>query len=108
MATPPRWEYPVGSDVHRVDDNAMVSYAGRRFFIAEALIGEEVTCTPLDDRVLVTYRHMFVRELELRTGRTRTLLRPVDAVLQGPADAKNASAGPRNTHRTGRSPRPQA
>ena len=105
-ATPPRWEYPSGSDVHRVDDNAMISYAGRRFFIAEALIREEVACTRLGDRVLVTYRHMFVRELELRTGRTRTLLRPVDAA--GPMDAKNASTGPWKTHRTRFPQRPQA
>ena len=105
-ATPARWEYPLGSDVHRVDDNAMISYAGRRFFIAEALIREEVSCTRLGDRVLVTYRHMFVRELELRTGRTRTLLRPVDAA--GPMDAKNASTGPWKTHRTRFPQRPQA
>ena len=95
VACPPRWEYPVGSDVHRVDANAMVSYGGRRFFIAEALIGEEVACARLADRVLVTYRHMFVRELELRTGRTRSLLRPVDAVLQAAGAAQNAAPPPR-------------
>ena len=108
QATPPRWAYPAGSDVHRIDHNAMISYAGRRFFIAEALIDEEVACTRLADRVLVTYRHMFVRELELRTGRTRTLLRPVDAVLQGAGAAKNASPAPRKTPTTRSSARQQA
>ena len=105
-ATPPPWEYPLGSDVHRVDANAMISYRGRRFFIGEALIGELVACTPLADRVLVIYRHMYVRELELPTGRTRTLLRPVDAA--GPVDAKNASTGPWKTQRTRFPQRPQA
>src|SRR5262249_31158189 len=108
VAAPPRWEYPAGSDVQRVDANAMISYAGRRLFIAEALIGEEVACTPLADRVLVIYRHMFVRELELRTGRTRTLLRPVDAGLQGGGDAQNASPPPRKPARVGASPRARA
>ena len=106
VATPPPWEYPTGSDVHRVDANAMISYRGRRFFISEALIGEEVACTCLAERVLVTFRHMWVRELELRTGRTRSLLRPVDAA--GPADAKNASTGPWKTPRTRFPQRPQA
>ena len=85
---PDPWEYPSGSDVHRVDHNAMISYAGRRFFIAEALIGEPVACLRLEGRVLVVFRDMFVRELDLRSGRTRSLLRPVDAA--GPVDAKSA------------------
>lgn len=88
VAHPPPWEYPRGSDVHRVDQNAMISYHGSRFFVSEALIGEEVACTRLDHRVLVTYRHMYVRELHLRSGRSRSLLQPMDAAR--PVDAKNA------------------
>jgi transposase InsO family protein len=106
VVTPRPWEYPTGSDVHRVDHNAMIWYDGRRFFIGEALIGEDVACTRLATRVLVNYRHMLVRELELRTGRTRTLLRPVDAA--GPADATNASTGPGKTRRTRFPQRPPA
>jgi transposase InsO family protein len=106
VATPPPWVYPPGSDVHRVDTNAMIRYHGQRFFIGEALIGEDVVCTRLTDQVLVTFRHMFVRELELRTGRTRSLLRPVDAA--GPVDAKNATTGPWKTHRTRFPQRPPA
>jgi transposase InsO family protein len=88
VPSPPAWEYPSGSDVHRVDRNAMIAYQGHRFFVGEALIGEQVACTRLGPRVLVTYRHMYVRELELASGRTRSLLRPMDAA--GPVDAKNA------------------
>jgi transposase InsO family protein len=106
VATPPSWEYPTGSDVYRVDDNAMISYGGRRYFIGEALIGESVACTRLAERVLVTFRHMWVRELELRTGRTRTLLRPVDAA--GLGEAQHAPAGPWSTPSTGRPARPEA
>jgi len=85
---PPPWEYPSGSDVHRVDQNAMISYHGHRFFVSEALIREQVACLRFEQRVLVSYRHMYVRELDLRTGRSRSLLRPMDAA--GPVDAKNA------------------
>lgn len=76
QATPPPWAYPPGSDVRRVDRNAMISYAGRRFFISEALIGDEIACVRLDTRVLVLYRHMYIRELRVRTGRSCSLLQP--------------------------------
>jgi len=88
VAHPRPWEYPRGSDVHRVDHNAMISYQGHRFFVGEGLIGEQVACTRLEQRVLVTYRQMYVRELQLRSGRSRSLLRPMDAA--GPVDAQNA------------------
>jgi transposase InsO family protein len=79
VASPPPWEYPEGSEVYPVTANGMITYARRRYFVGEALRGEAVACLALADRVLVSYRHMFVRELHLRTGRTQTLLRPVDA-----------------------------
>ena len=88
VAHPPPWEYPNGSDVHRVDHNAMIAYDGHRFFVGDALIGEQVACTRLEQRVLVTYRHMYVRELQLRSGRSRSLWQPMDAA--GPVDAPNA------------------
>jgi transposase InsO family protein len=88
VAHPTPWEYPAGSAVSRVDQNGMISYEGRRFFISEALIEEQVACTRLAHRVLVTFRHMYVRELQLRTGRGRSLLQPVDTA--GPVDATTA------------------
>lgn len=106
VAVPRPWDYPPGSEVHRVDQNAMISYQGRRFFIAEALIGEPVACTRLAQRALVTYRHMYVRELELDSGRSHTLLRPMDAA--GPVDAQSAPTGPWKTPRTRFPQRPQA
>jgi transposase InsO family protein len=87
-AQPRVWQYPPGSDVHRVDSNGKISYHGHRLFVGEALSGERVACVPLERRVLVRYRHMYVRELSLQSGRSRSLLRPMDAA--GPVDAKNA------------------
>jgi transposase InsO family protein len=76
---PRPWDYPPGHDVRTVDQNGMVTYQGCRLFVSEALRGEAVECVPLETRVLVVYRHMYVRECELRTGRTQTLLQPRDA-----------------------------
>jgi hypothetical protein len=103
---PARWEYAPGAAVYRVDRGATISLAGGRFFVAEALIGEEVACVCVRDHVLVVYRDVYVRELDLRTGRTRSLLRPVDAA--GAVDAKNAPTAPWKTHRTRFPQRPQA
>jgi transposase InsO family protein len=80
QAQPRAWQYASGSEIRRVDRNAMIHYAGRRFFISEALIGEDVACVELAQRVLVRYRHMYVRELHPASGRTRSLLQPVDMV----------------------------
>lgn len=103
---PRRWTYPPGSAVYRVDRNAMITVAGGRFFVAEALVGEEVACQRLADRILVLYRDVYVRELNLRTGRTRSLLRPMDAA--GAVDAQNAPTAPWKTPRTRFPQRPQA
>jgi hypothetical protein len=70
VSTPPRWEYPTGSDVRHVTLNGMVSYGGGQFFVSQALAGEEVACTVLKRRVLVAYREMYVRELHLQSGRS--------------------------------------
>lgn len=82
-AVPVPWDYPAGLARRRVQASGVISYAGRSyagrlFFVSEALGGEEVACMPLDaERVLVRYRHMYVRELHLRTRRSVLLLQPV-------------------------------
>jgi transposase InsO family protein len=76
--TPPPWQYAAGCAVQRVDAAASITYAGRRFFISEALIGQEVATTRLEQAVLVQYRHMYVRELHLTTGQSASLLTMAD------------------------------
>jgi transposase InsO family protein len=76
---PPRWEYPAGLTVRRVQQNGMVHYHAAQYYVSEALYGEEVACVPLPgaDRVIVTYRHMIVREWWLRSRRSVALLQPI-------------------------------
>ena len=68
QARPRRWEYPIGADVRRVDTAGMLSYDGRRYFVSGALQGHEVWCQRVEHRVVVTYRDMIIRELQLTTG----------------------------------------
>jgi transposase InsO family protein len=88
VASPRPWQYAPGSEVRRVDRNGMITYDHRRFFVGDALVGEEVACLACPPRALVVYRQTYVRELQLRSGRSRSLLQPMDAA--GLVDAQNA------------------
>jgi transposase InsO family protein len=74
---PPAWEYPAGNEVRRVNAQGSVWYGTRRFFVSEALAGEDVACCVLQRRVLVTYRQMLVRELHLASGHSVPLWQPL-------------------------------
>jgi hypothetical protein len=87
---PTRWDYPLGLEIYRVRPNGRIHYRHHAYFVSEALRGEDVACLPVADRVLVAYRHMYVRELHLRTRRSVPLLEPV--VGAWPTNAP-ASAG---------------
>ena len=75
---PRPWIYPVGLVVRRVAPIGQIKYAGRLYFVSEALRGDDVACVPHEDRVLVRYRHMYVRELHPRTGASTPLMQPVE------------------------------
>ena len=77
LERPPEWEYPVGAVIQRVNHWGALYIQGTAYFISEALADERVWLREVDGRVLVTYRHMYVREIDLRTGRTTAVVRPV-------------------------------
>jgi transposase InsO family protein len=74
---PRRWIYAPGLAVRRISTIGQVHFGGRAYFVSEALRGEEVACVPYEDRVLVMYRHMYVRELHPRSCHSVTLMQPV-------------------------------
>jgi transposase InsO family protein len=76
--TPVAWCYPAGLDMRRVQSRGTIRLAGEPYFISEALAGEDVACLPLADRILVIYRHMYVRELHPRGRQSVPLMQPVD------------------------------
>jgi transposase InsO family protein len=84
---PARWIYASGLAVRRVSAKGDVRVDGTAYFVSEALAGEEVACVPHEDRVLVLYRHMYVRELHLRRRQSTPLMQPVETRWP-------ASAGP--------------
>ncbi len=74
---PPEWEYPPGADVRRLNTAGFLRYASRRHFVCEALAERRVWCQPFQNRLLVTYRSLQIREIDLETGRTTAVVRPV-------------------------------
>ena len=70
------WEYS-GGTVWRLNSQGMLYYRQRRYFVSEALAGEHVRVDELDGQLLVTFRHMTVREIEVRTGSSTAVLLPV-------------------------------
>lgn len=101
-ANPPAWDYDDVQLVLRVDRTGSVTVRGRRCFVCEALAGEWVGCQTFDHHLLVSFRHMHIREIDLRSGRSLAVISrvgtaPVEAA--GAVDAKNAPTAPWKTQR---------
>ena len=72
---PREWEYS-GGTVKRLDTQGMLYYQSQTYFVSEALATERVRVDELDGKLLVTFRHMIVREIEVRTGKSMAVLLP--------------------------------
>jgi transposase InsO family protein len=68
---PPEWEYPLGTDVRRLNSQGMVECSGRRYFVCEALSGERVAVERIENLLLVRFRKSYVREINLENEKTR-------------------------------------
>jgi transposase InsO family protein len=97
------WEYPAGSDVRRVNANGAVAEAGRKWFVCEALAGHHVRMERFDGKLLVSYRDMYIREIDPDRQTTRSLViarttfaEYAPVVLRAPS-ADSAKAKPEGT-----------
>jgi transposase InsO family protein len=68
------WEYPEGSEVRRLNSQGMVTEQGRRWFVCEALAEQRVRVERFDGKLLVSYRHMYLREVDVERRCTRALV----------------------------------
>ena len=75
--TPPEWEYPEGSVVEKLSPRGWLGTSRIRFFVCEALAGKKVKVEYLDNKIIVSYRHMYIREINKDTGETTSLLMPI-------------------------------
>jgi hypothetical protein len=63
---PPRWVYPSGAQVRKVDSSGKVKLQGRNWNISQALVGEWVQLINTGDRWMVFYCTTLVREIDPR------------------------------------------
>lgn len=85
------WEYPTGSDVRRLNSQGMLTEQGFRWFVCGALASRRVRVERFDGKLLVSYRHMYIREVDLERRCSRPL---VVARERGPENAPVALRAP--------------
>lgn len=68
------WEYPAGSDVRRLNSQGMLHEQGQRWFVCGALADRRVRVEAFDGKLLVSYRHMYIREVDLQQRCSRPLV----------------------------------
>ena len=73
---PPAWNYPAGAEVSRIRGNGCLHLEGKPWFVCQALAGRHVQCQRFASKILVTYRHMHIREIDQEAGRTTAVVRP--------------------------------
>lgn len=73
---PKAWEYAPGTSVHSVDVAGCIRWRTRQYFVSHCLVGEQVRVEDLGIKLAVGFRHMWVLEIEKKTGRGKVLLRP--------------------------------
>ncbi len=74
---PKEWEYPEGSIVTSVNSAGSINYMGQQYFVCQALGGQKVRIQAVDNLLLVSFRHMYIREIDINTGRTNALIVPI-------------------------------
>lgn len=72
------WQYPEDFEVLRVDANGMIRWDGGRYFVCEALIHHQVAAEQIGGELLVRFRNMYVRQIDLESGQTSAFIRPVN------------------------------
>jgi len=61
---PPRWEYPQGAWVLKVDCQGKLDIQGQKWKVSRALAGEWVQVVPVEQRMMVFYCTTLIRELD--------------------------------------------
>lgn len=75
--TPKEWEYPEGSVVEKLNTRGWLGNSRKRYFVSEALADKKVCVEQIENKLIVSYRQMYIREIDVDTGRSVSLLLPV-------------------------------
>jgi transposase InsO family protein len=75
------WQYPEGFEILRVDANGMIRWQCRRYFVCEALVHHRVAVQQIGPELLVRFRNMYIRQIDLDRGHTAAFIHPVSDPL---------------------------
>ena len=78
QAQPKQWEYPLGSVVRKLNAKGVLDWKGQQWFVCEALAERQVRVEEIGELLLVSFRHMYVREINRWQRCTRALVLPRD------------------------------
>jgi len=96
---PAEWDYPAGSEVQRLNTQGSLVAGRQRWFVCKALARQWVRIERFDGKLLISYRHMYIREIDTQRGCTRSL---VVARQEGQAarewDSPSALRAPSESH----------
>lgn len=76
--SPPEWVYPPGAVVKKLTPQGTLHWHGHLYFVSQALPDEQVWCRQVDHRLLITYRDLIVREIDLKSGGTTSVVPKAD------------------------------
>jgi transposase InsO family protein len=97
QAEPREWEYPSGSIVQQLDPAGCLYWEGQNWFVCEALAGRRVRVESIEQLLLVSYRHMYVREIDRQQRTTRPLVLPrVGRALRSPSGLPTSPTNAQN------------
>jgi transposase InsO family protein len=68
--SPPKWKYPTGAIIKKLTPRGTLHWEGHLYFVSQALPDERVWCRQIDHRLLITYRDLLVREIDLHNHET--------------------------------------
>lgn len=74
------WQYPEPLQVLTVDANGMIRWEGGRYFVCEALIHHCVAVEQIGAELLIRFRNMYIRQIDLQTKHTSAFIHPVSAL----------------------------
>lgn len=75
---PSEWEYPEGSVVEKLNTRGWLGKSRIRYFVSEALAEQLVRVEQIDNKLIVSYRQMYIREINIITGKSVSLLTPIN------------------------------
>lgn len=86
---PPRWEYPAGAWVLKLDCHGLLDIQNRKWKVSKALAGERVQVVRLEGRMMVFYCTTLLRELDPGIQRSKIIERWIPRPSSSPPTVKD-------------------